>query len=162
MAKIYTAQETAITWKNTGGTYVFTGTSVANAAGRVGAQGDLGSGSRCDRYIWYAEVQCIATPTAGNVVNVYLARGNSTTEIEGNPGTSDAALSAETACRNMLFLGAIVVETATADKKFIASGVVEIAHRYVSPALFNNAGSALTSDAAEHYFTLTPVPPEIQ
>lgn len=99
------------------GTATITLASLANGSGR---QSNFIDNSTTDYPA--AIVNCMicsgaAAPTAGNIYEVYLLRGNaapaSVTYTTDGAGTADAAITLE----NAQMLGAIVV-TATANKKF--------------------------------------------
>lgn len=155
--KIYAAAETALTWTDTGGDYALTLASLAADGVRVGAQRDLGSGSRSRLYEWRFVVDGFSTsPVVGETVDVYVAYSDGT-YVDGNVGTSDAAGST-VALPNLLFLGSATVQTTSATDDLVISGQVEIAARYVSPVVHNNTVDALSGGR----FILTPVPDEIQ
>jgi hypothetical protein len=164
--KVYVARETALSWKTSAGTAVITLTSLANAAGRIGAQVDRGAASTAARYVWRLRTKLGATTTGvvlGNTLSVYLATSDDGTVIDGAQSTADAALSSLEKRRNLQFLGVVEVDkTAAAGDQYIGSGVCEIPSRYVSPVIINEVGNALSATATDHEFTLTPVPDEIQ
>jgi hypothetical protein len=159
-SKIYLHAETPITFKSSGGTVTFTPTSVADAAGRISARHDLGSGARARRYEWRARTKLGAAATIGRAVEVYLCTSDGTV-ADGNQGTSDAAFSAADKRRNLKFLGVIEVDKNDSTEVFHASGVVEIDARYVSVVWWNDTGQSLSSTAGDHEFILTPVPDEV-
>ena len=162
--KIYIAEETALDWTETGGTYTLDCGGLAAAAVRVGARGDLGSGSRSEWYTWRVVVDGFdAAPVVGETVDVYLSTSDGTNE-DANVGTSDAG-GVVAQLPNLLYLGSATVQTTTAADQLIASGIVRITARYVSPVIHNKTavamyGGATTAD--NHHFYLTPVPPEVQ
>ena len=159
--KVYVNPETAITFKASGGDVVFTNTSVANAAGRISAQWDRGSGAKPARYVWRAHTKAGAALAVGNALEIYFATSDGT-DVDGNQGTSDAAFSAADKRRNLQFVGLVVADSTSNGEVQIASGVVEIYTRYVSVVWWNGLGQTLSSTAGDHTFTLTPVPDEIQ
>lgn len=165
---IYVNPETPKKWINAGGDFTFSPASVANGAGRIGARGALvgsASAARSGWYTWYAETQCQATPTVGNLIRLYLSwwtEESTPADQDGDVGASDAAFATENDLLNLKHIGNIVVDTAAADTIFAASGVVFIPVKDVSPIWWNASGAALTADNAEHWFTLTPIPDEIQ
>ena len=160
--KIYGAQETPIVWTDTGGTYALDLGGLAAAAVRVGAQGDLGSGSRSTRYHWELVIDGFDTaPVVGETVLLYIAKAMVTTDIPGDIGASDAAGST-VQLPNLTYLGQAVVQTTTAANELIVAGEVEILSRYVSPVVYNATADALLSTADAHTFKLWPVPPEVQ
>jgi hypothetical protein len=159
--KIYLAPETTITFKSSGGTVMFTPTSVADAAGRLSARHDLGSASRSRRYEWRAKTKLSAAATVGRVIEIYLATSDGTI-ADGNQGASDAAFSAGDERRNLKFIGVIEVDKNDSTRVFHASGVCEIDARYVSVVWWNDTGQSLSGTASDHEFILTPVPDEVQ
>lgn len=160
--KTYVNPETTLTWKSSGGSAAITCTSLANNAGRVGAQLDRGASARAQRFYWELEYKCVATPTLGATVSVYLATAYANSASpDGNVGTADAALSALDKRRNLLFLGVVECDVAsTALQK--GSGTIEIAARYLSLVLVNEAGAAFSATAGDTIFSLTPIPDELQ
>lgn len=159
--KIYVAPETAVSFKASGGTVTFTPKNVANAAGRISAQWDRGSGSVPGRYYWRAHTKFQAGLTVGNALEIYFATSDGT-DVDGNQGTSDAAFSAADKRRNLHYVGSVVADSTSSGEVQIGSGVVEIYTRYVSVVWWNASGQTLTNTDGDHTFTLTPVPDEIQ
>lgn len=162
---VYQKLGTQITFKESGGDVLWTPKNVANGAGRLSTRADLGAFPRATRYRWYAENQCQATPTAGALIRYYLAPwddDSTPADPWGDVGASDAAFATEGDLRNLLFLGAVIADVATADVVFSGGGFVDLPYRYVSLVVWNASGAALTNDAAEHYFRLTPIYDDIQ
>lgn len=157
---------TVITFKSTGGTVVFTPTSLAQSTGRISAQVDLGAAPRAFRYEWRAASKAAGTVVIGDtLVEIYLATADNagTGYVDGTPGIVDAALSSIEKVRNMQLIGGLVVE-ATAVAAINGSGIVELTGRYVSVVWVNrNSGAvALSATAGDHSFQLTPILDEIQ
>lgn len=165
--KVYTAPETALVFTESSGDATFTPKNVANGAGRVSAQLDRGAGSKAMRYRWEAKfsTQANITPgTAGVQLEVYIITAHHTAaDVDSSVGQSDAALSSRNQLLNAKLIG-IVVPTGTAagTGSFVASGIVEIAARYVSVAYWNATGQALVNTDNTHPFRLVPMPDEIQ
>ena len=159
--KIYVARETPVVWSDTAGDLAITINNLAAAAGRVGAQKDWGAGSTSEWYEWRLTVQFETAPVVGETVDIYLSTSDGTEE-DGQVGVADAALSAADKLKNLHYIGSLVVDVATVDIDFTASGICRITTRYVSPVIHNNTADNLqaTNDTGE--FTLTPIPPEIQ
>lgn len=161
-SKVYRAIETALTFKSSGGSAAITCTSLANNAGRVSAQYDRGAGSLAQRFLVECEFKCVATPTLGATITVYIAgaQANSASP-DGNVGTTDAALSALDKRRNLMIACVVEIDVAgTGLQK--GTGIVEIPHRYISAVVVNEAGSALSATAGDTVITLTPIPDENQ
>lgn len=160
--KVYQVAESDITWLASGGTNVLTLTSLAAGAGRQGAQHDFGTSPRPIRFAWRAWVKANATPTVGQVIEIY-AKTSDGSHPDNSDGTSDAAVSAAGKLLNLVRLGAIVIDQASTTPEFVASGMVELPHRYFQPVLWNAMTSvALSGTAADHGFKLTPIVDEIQ
>lgn len=152
---------TVVTFKASGGDVVFTPKNVANAAGRISAQWDRGSGSKPGRYKWRAHTKFQAGLTVPNVLEIYFATSDGT-DVDGNQSTADAAFAASDKRRNLQFVGVINADSTSSGEVHIASGVVEIFDRYVSVVWWNAMGQSLTNTDGDHTFTLTPIPDEIQ
>lgn len=159
---IYRARETAITWRNTGGTAAITLTSLAAGAGRQGAMYDRGAATDvARRLVWRAFMKFATAPVVGEVIEIYLKTGDGT-HFDNDDGTGDAAVSAEDKLRNLKFLGVIEVDEASATPEFSASGEVEVSARQIAPVFWNRTADDFSSTAADHGFDLVPVPDEIQ
>lgn len=160
---IYHAPGTPITFKSSGGDVTFTPTSVANAAGRISAQWNRGAGSMPGLYRWEAITKAGAALAVGAVLEIYLATAHvSSSQIDGNQSTSDAAFSAADKRRNLQVVGSIVADSTSNGEIQTASGWVLITARYVSVVWWNALGQTLSGTASDHSFTLTPYPLEIQ
>jgi len=153
---IYRAVETAITFKDSGGSAVWTLQNLAGDAKRISARYDRGAGSLPIRYQWRAVVQWAATPVAGHWIEFYIS-GSDGTNSDGNVGTSDAA-TFHRELWNMLHIGCVRVQAATGAANNIASGVVDIWDRYISVGCWNQATTALQNTANVSYLILTPMP----
>lgn len=160
-SKIYGSPETAITFKASGGTVTLTLTSLGNNAGRISAQWDRGAGAKPSLYKWRGTVKAAAALVVGVQLELYFATSDGT-DVDGNQGTSDAAFSASDKRRNLQYVGSIVGDSTSNGELQKGSGLVEIRDRYVSLVVWNTLGQALTGTATDHYFSLTPVPDEIQ
>jgi hypothetical protein len=160
-------------WKSTGGDALFTFTSVASAAGRIGARLDLGdllaanSVARAGWYRWYVLTKLTSTtPVIGNTLDLYFGRWNDdATPGSGDGsafiGSSDAAFSTAAGLNNMKLAGSVVVDAVTTPV-LSTSGLVFLPYRYVSPILWNGSGAAASSTATDHEIWLTPVYPQAQ
>lgn len=166
--KVYVNPETALVFNQTGTSAVFMGADVANAAGRKSAQLDRGTGAKPGRYAVWATCKFVtAAPTIGALVRFYLAEGfgTGTDQIAGNPGTTDAAVTAETDFNGWSPLGALVVDAASTARDMVQFlGYVEISARYINVGLWNASGGTVDADDGEDstFVTLVPVPDEIQ
>ena len=156
-SKAYLLQETAITWDSAGTTELLTLTSVAAGAGRQGEQHDFTAVARSPDFTWRAHVKFATTPVVGERVKVYWKTSDGTNP-DNDDGIGDIALSAEDKLKNLMFLGAIVVDEAATGSPFVASGDVYLPHRYGQPVFFNDTANALSATATDHGFSLIPVP----
>ncbi len=156
---------TALTLKASGGTGVFTLTSVANAAYRQSDKIDFGvTAAMC--WAVYLDGEWAATPTAGNTADLFANPSSSATQATDNRAnctgadgaytgySSDAAASV----KQLQFVGSGVLAaraTATVQKIFI--GYFFPVARYNSFVLLNGAGSAFHSNGANIVLTFVPI-----
>lgn len=158
---IYQNQGTAITWLASAGTEPLTLTSLAAGAGRQGDFYDFGVGARAAVFAWRFWCKFNTTPVVGEAVNIYIKTSDGTSP-DNDDGVADAAVSAENKLRNLQPIGTLQVDEASTTPVFAKSGLVYLPQRYVAPVIWNRTADALSSTAADHGFSLTPVPAEIQ
>jgi len=163
--KIYYTPGTPITFQASGGSAVWTPQNEATGKGRISAVYDRGAGSLPARYRWRIQTRWAATPTAGDLLRLYLITSNTSAtaaQTDGNLTFGDAELAAETALVNQaLHFGTVV--SLGIDSNESTSGIVEIWERYIGVAMWNAAASkALTNTAGDHILTITPVPWDVQ
>lgn len=141
-----------------GADYAWSVEGLANNAGRVCAQIDLGASPRQGLYKWHCEVQFQATPTQGLGLELYKAGAPdaTATQVDGDIGQTDAALGDTDMRRNLQPIGYVVSENAAASEKCNASGVFEHADRYLSLVAFNASGAAVNATDTNFKFTLQP------
>ena len=164
VAKILQHDETAITWRNTGGTELFTPTSLATGAGRQGAMHDLTTSARAHRFAWRAFLKPGATRVVGEAIRIYIKTGSGATagtRPDNDDGTGDIAVSAEDKLKNLTQIGTLVIDE-NAAVEMVKSGVVLLHHRWVAPIFWNATANTLSATAADFGFDLTPVPFEVQ
>jgi hypothetical protein len=157
---------TVITFKSSGGTAVWTPTSLAQNAGRVSAQVDLGAFPKALRFEWRAQAKAATTVVIGDtLLDLYAVTADNagTGYVDGTPGIVDAALSSIEKARNMPYIGSLIVE-ATAVAIVNGSGIVELPNRYFSVVGINRLSTAvaLSATATDMSFQLTPILDEIQ
>ncbi|NUQ71712.1 MAG: hypothetical protein HUU17_12955 [Chthonomonadales bacterium] len=152
---------TPIVLANTGGDYTFNLKALANGAGRISAQVDLGAVPRPYRYDVRVKLTAASalSVSASNVAYVYIATSDGTVQ-DGDKGTSDAALSALTECNNMR--GVLLLTPDDTGTVVAGSVEVPIVARYVSIAIWNALGQALANSDGASYVRITPVWDEIQ
>jgi hypothetical protein len=159
--KVYHAPETALTFKDSGGSAVLTLNNLAFGAGRVSAQYDRGAGSKPGLYVWRGQFQFATAPALKELIEIYLFGGDGSV-VDGTVGTADAALATDKR-NNGLLVGCVVVDTTSTNTDVVGSGLVLILDRYISMGVWNgSAGDNLRASANTSIITLTPVPPEIQ
>lgn len=163
-SKLYYNPETKLTFKSSGGDVLFTPTSIADQTLRVSDQLDRGSGAKPGLYRWRAKTRVQATVVAGRQVRIYLVQTDDATDIPGRIGASDASFtSAADQTRNLgAPIGYIAADSTSTSDDFIATGVCFLFARFVSLGWFNDQGAALNATGSNHYFELTPIPPEAQ
>ena len=158
--KVYQPQETAVTWASSGGTETFTPTSLATVSGRQGAHHDFTTGSVSRRFAWRAYIKPGGTRVVGEIVEIWL-KSSDGSHPDNDDGTGDAALSAADKRRNLMQLGTIQIDE-NAAVEMVASGVVELLHRYGAPVFYNATANTLSSTAGDFGFSMTPVPDEVK
>lgn len=159
----------AITWKNSGGTYAISLASLAAGAARQGAKGDLGA-KRAVR--WAARLQFNMDAAAVNGAPVELwwsSSPNATAGTDNTGGASgtDAAYSGSAGglvAQTKYQLQLIGVCPVTAD----ADGVVQIeefvwypTQRYGGPIVLNGTAQAFEGDEDSHVITIYPLNEEV-
>lgn len=152
---------TPIVFKSASGDVVFTPTSLGAAAGRQSARYDFGTAAAPRRFAWRAWAKTTATSVIGEILEVYLATDDGTSP-DTDHGTSDAALGSAEYRRNVQFLGAAQVYKTNTAHVIVASGIVEIGHRYGAVAFWNATANSLSTTATDYGFSLTPIIDEIQ
>ena len=155
--KIYLHEETAVTWKPSAGTELFTPGALASGAGRQGAYHDFTTAARSARFAWRLALTPGATRVVGEIVEVYLITSDGTSP-DNDDGTGDIAVSAKDKLRNVMQIGALQIDE-NAAVLMVASGIVELGHRYGAPAIWNATANALAAGAI---FSMTPIPDEVQ
>jgi hypothetical protein len=151
------SQGTPIVWGETGATVM--GLSVthamgvdalANGAGRNGVFADLGADFEQAYAVWVV-VETGTAPTAGNVIEAYLASSHANSVWPGKATGTDAAYSATpSVATNKLQLGQPFILVATADANTVLiqnSGIWYPPARYVAPVFINGLGQAVRDEA---------------
>lgn len=132
---------------------------VATANGRVSAQIDWGATPRPSLYEWSCELQLQATPTQYAVVELYIATAPDadSTQIDGDVGSSDAALGDVDQRYNLTWIGNVVSENAAASEKCVASGLFSCTQRYMSIVGYNGTGATIDATDSNFRFNIVPV-----
>ncbi len=142
-----------------GADYAWSMEGVANGAGRVSAQIDLGASPRPRRYAWICEVQFQATPTQGKGLELYIAEAmsNASSRMAGDLGTTDAALGDVDMRRNLRGIGQVISENAAASEKCIAFGMFSTDARYINMVGYDDSGASINATDSNFKFYLMPV-----
>jgi hypothetical protein len=145
-------------------------TSVADTGARQSAKVDLGA-ERGQAYHVRCAFEMAATPTAGEVIELYWAPSQHATAATGNPANvsgSDAAYTGYSSnladsVKQLQFIGAFVCTVqATATVQVGEVGQFEPPERYGSLVVKNESGAAFHSDAVETHVVFDPIVPEVQ
>jgi len=141
-----------------GANYAWSVEGLANSAGRVSAQIDLGAAPRPYIYSWSCEVQFQATPTQYATLDLFLAEApdSDSTQISADVGSSDAALGDVDMRYNLRYIGSIVSENAAASEKCVGQGVFSTYARYISLIAYNASGASVNATDSNFRFDLTP------
>lgn len=142
-----------------GADYAWSVEGIANGAGRVSVQIDLGAAPRPYLFGWSCEVQFQATPTQGAMLELYKAGAPDadSTQIDGDVGASDAALGDVDMRRNLQYFGCVVSENAAASEKCVASGVYEHYLRYISFVAYDASGASVNATDSNFVFRYWPI-----
>jgi hypothetical protein len=162
---------TAKVVKNSGGDAAITLASLANAASPATSAGarqsvklDFGA-TRAEMWRCKATFEIAATPTAGNVIDIYLSPSDSATAGTDNAGNCTGADAAYTgysnnidaAAKQLFYVGSFVVTaqaTTTVQAGFV--GRFSPPSRYASVVVINRSGVALHSTDTNQAITFTP------
>jgi len=146
--------------------YAFEMHNIAAGAGRQSAAWDRGVAATPALYEWCAFVQFATAPVVNETVDFYLKPMGSDASATAHPanddGTASAAVSAADKLKNLIYIGSIVVDQATADIEMVARGTVFLSARGYNIVMWNATADALTNDVDENGFYMTPIPDEIQ
>lgn len=164
-ATFRTQTGTVKTWKSSGGDGAITLASLANGSYRQGAKVDLGA-TFARRYAVFLDGEWAATPTALNLIDIWMAPSSSATagtDNGANVSGTDAAYTgyssdAANSVGQLQYVGAMSLAaraTATVQKGFV--GIYFPTQRYVSPVLLNGAGSAFHSSDSNCQIRLVPL-----
>lgn len=157
---IYQNEEAAITWLASGGTNLFTPTSLASNAGRQGAMHDFGVGARARLFVWRGWIKPGTTRVVGEIVEWYIKTSDGT-HPDNDDGTGDIALSSSDKLRNLKMIGVCQIDE-NAAVEMTAWGEISLPARYVAPVIYNRTANSLSATAGDFGFSLTPVPDEVQ
>lgn len=130
--------------------------AITDGAGRVSIQIDLGTAPRASIFDWSCELLLQATPTQGDVVELYIASApeDDATQIDGDIGAVDAALGDVDQVRNLKFIGTVVAEEADTTK-MVGSGSFLHTQRYLTLVGKNETGATINATDSNFVFKLT-------
>lgn len=131
---------------------------VADGAGRISAQLNLGASPRAFEFDWSCEVLFQATPTQYGTLELYIATApdDDSTQIDGDVGASDAALGDVDQLKNLTKIGSVGVEEADTTK-MVGSGTFICTKRYVSFVIYNDSGAAINATDSNFILRITPI-----
>ena len=154
----------AVTWSASGGDAVLRLSGLADGAARRGGQVDLGE-RFAELYLMTVEIPMASAPTAGETIEVYLARSpDGETWPAGAYGHEGPYKTGEVSEWKKQFGVPDAVLPVTADDSDTMqtwSCVVRPMARYIAPVVANGAGVAVAS-LATGKITLTPLIKELQ
>lgn len=145
-------------------------TSLADTAGRESAQADLGA-TRAPAYSVMASFEFAATPTTGEVVELYWAPSPEATAADGNvmniDGVDAAAPSGIGTLGELVkasqFIGNFIcTNDATGAVQTGVVGILIPTERYGILIAKNESGTAFHSDAVESHIVFSPVIDQVQ
>lgn len=144
--------------------------SVADGAARQSAKVDL-STDRAQAYSVRAAFEMAATPTAGDIIQLYWAPSQHATAGTGNPGNvggGDAAYAGYAAnlaasVKQLILIGVFVcTANPTSTVQVAECGQFQPPERYGSLIVKNESNAAFHSDDVECHVVFDPIVPEIQ
>ena len=144
--------------------------TVADGAARQSTKVDLDS-LRAREYHVRAAFELAATPTAGDVIELYWAPSQHTTAANGNAGGASGADGAyvgyaanlDEAVLQLIYIGPFIctVDT-TATVQVAEVGIFSPPERYGSLIVKNESAAAFHADDVECHVVFDPIIPEIQ
>lgn len=163
--KILVLPDTPVSFKNSGGTVLWTPADTAVGHGRISSVWDRGAGAKPWLYSWECRVKWVATPADADEFRLYLVRSSvaaTAAQTDGGLTFGDADLASETELdRHCKYIDTILASAA--DVAQCTHGLIEIAERYVAIAGWNaSATKAMGTTDADFEFIFTPLIDEIQ
>jgi hypothetical protein len=160
--KIYRAIQTALTFRDSGGSYVLTLQNLGTNSGRLSAQVDRGAGSKPTRYKWKGVIQWALNPVVGDRVEILFGESDGILAPDANSGIVDVAID-EGDATNLRRIGLVRAQAVVGGVNNISSGVVTILDRYFQVGVFNRSTTiGLQNTANTSLVIFTPMPDEIQ
>ena len=160
--KIYRAIQAALTFRDSGGSYVLTLQNLGTTSGRLSAQVDRGAGSKPTRYKWKGVIQWALNPVVGDRVEILFGESDGILAPDANVGVADIAIS-EGDTTNLRRIGLVRAQAVVGGVNNISSGVVTILDRYFQVGVFNRSTTiGLQNTANTSLVIFTPMPDEVQ
>ena len=130
----------------------------ANAAGRVSRQIDWGASPRPGMYQWTARCLWQGTSTQYGTLDLYVAAAeeSAAAQIAGNLLQTESTLSDVDKRYNLMYIGSVVAEEATASVTFIAQGTFSFPFRYMTIVGYNAGGSTIGADKSNFRMYIAP------
>lgn len=151
---------TALSWKSSGGDYAITLTSLASAAARCGAKGNLGTYWARRHAVLLASAVASAA-TNGLALELYWAPSTSATAATENPGAAsgtDAAFATPAEYKlQLLPIGVLSLSNNAGTGQQYQVFEFNPPTQYGSPVLVNSSGQALSATAGLHEVRLVPI-----
>ena len=159
----------AITWKNSGGSFALTLTSVASASAREGGKADL-TAVHAARYAMRFTWKMTTAPTAGTVIELWWTSSLSATAGTGNTGVSvtgaDAAWAPSGTVAEVKKMLQFIVAAPDAGSTCSLARVAEFVFfpptRYGAPIVVNLTNQALAAAGADCFIEMVPLEDEAQ
>jgi len=155
---------TPVIFRPTGGTFLFTPTSVGAQAGRSSAEWDKGTGAQPGEFEWRAKCGLgitPAAPTLAETIDIYLATSDGTI-VDGNVTPGDAAFTDFDALKNLHYIGSLLVDSTSAHI-IQSSGTFPHVARFATLVWWNNTlNTSLSATSTEFEFIATPIPAQAE
>lgn len=161
--KVYAIDETPVIWKASGGTKLFTPTSLASGAGRQGAiHRFFPAEESAGPYIfpWRAWLKPGGTRVVDEVVQVWW-KAMALAYPDNDDDTGDVVVSAQDKLNNCTLIGSIKIDQDAA-VEMARGGDLILRHLHGSPIFWNATANALSSTAADFGFMVTPQALQLQ
>lgn len=152
-------QDTAITWKPSGGTYALTLTSLGTGGGQKGVVHDWGAVFPINVRFFFKTKFAVA-PTAGGPVTIYWCSSDDNSDFDAAFSSGDAAVTDEQEMHQLHYVGTLGADNDTNAQA--QSWVFALPARYGFVVVWNASGQALSATAADHEVRAVPLLDEIQ
>jgi len=151
------APGTAVVFTQSGGDVAADFDTVSAGAGHQSAQHDFTDAARPFMYRWRAWTTMATDAVVGETIDWYYKSGYTTsTRLDNDDGTTDAAVSAEDKLKNLHYIGSIVMDEVS-QTEMVASGTIVIYERFIHIVMWNGTADATDATANLTGFALTPL-----